>query len=434
MGANFPFFLMVAAAIPALSSVAEPFPVHCSPFESCPEAVGLWVYPEGKDRIPTQCTTFLVGQDLALTNRHCLPIAAQKPNSPCSGVRLFFPSVGKRPADSVTCKEVVALSSSSDRIDEPDFAVVRLERALKRTPMQIDRQGLADLDTVRTWVAQPDWASIVTKNRASAEIRSVDCVVSRRTRAFRDAGSRADFTDPLSRKVPLTSCPVGKGNSGAPACSRLPDGNWVVRALLDRSAPDDALRRWVRSQGMHLLDTALGDFAYATNLSCVTWKGQPEPPMACRTDLSPQAVTRERLRWKQEVDSAIRCQILTCKGAHLEGRVLQDGAWPSFQLALAGHPRLPDAVVVPLPNCAPSSPDSSWSEPLWSMKFGFDRDLRWSFRMALEDSSFRVHVHCHGQTEGSRVCRFEGTFPTGTFFLRTDTLGRCLDRMASTPR
>jgi len=434
VGANLPLFLMVAAAIPAGSAPARPFPVRCNPFESCPEAVGLWVYSEGTSRIPTQCTTFLVGQDLALTNRHCLPATAQKPDSPCSGVQLFFPNVGKRAADSVTCKEVVALSSSSDRIDEPDFAVVRLERALKRTPMEIDRQGLADLDTVRTWVAEPDWAAIVARNQASAEIRSVDCVVSRRTRAFRDAGSRADFTDPLSRKVPLTSCPASKGNSGAPACYRKADGKWVVRALLDRSAPDDALRRWVRSQGLHLLDTVLGDFAYATNLSCVSWKGQPDPPLACRTDSSPQAITREHLRWKQEVDSAIRCQILSCKGTHLEGRVLQDGAWPSFQMALAGRPRPPDAVVVPLPDCAPTIGDSSWSEPLWSMKFGFDRNLRWSFRMALEDSSFHVHAHCRGPMDGPRVCRFEGTFPTGIFPLRTDTLGRCLDRMASTPR
>ena len=434
MGANLPSLLMVAAAIPALCGPPLPYPVRCSPFESCPEAVGLWVYSEGKARIPTQCTTFLVGQDLALTDRHCLPEGDQKQNSPCSGVRLFFPPVGRKPADSVTCKSVVALSASSDRIDEPDFAVVRLTRPLDRTSLEIDRQGLADLDTVRTWVAEPDWGAIVARNQASAEIRSVDCVVSRRTRAFRDAGSRADFTDPLSRKVPLTSCPASKGNSGAPACYRTADGRWVVRALLDRSAPDDALRRWVRSQGLHLLDTSLGEFAFATNLSCVTWKGQPDPPRACRTDSSPSAISREHLRWKLEVDSAIRCRILTCKGVHLEGRILQDGAWPPFQEALGGRPLLPDAVVVPLPDCAPTVPDSTWSEPLWSIRFGFDRDLRWSFRMALEDSLFRVRARCHGPLDGSRVCHFEGTFPTGTFPLRTDTLGRCLDRVASSPR
>lgn len=433
MGANFPSFLMVAAAIPAISGPSAPFPVRCSPFESCPEAVGLWVYSEGKARIPTQCTTFLVGQDLALTNRHCLPAASQRPDSPCSDVRLFFPPIGKRPADSVSCKEVVALSASSDRIDEPDFAVVRLNRPLNRAPLEIDRQGLADLDTVHTWVAEPDWGSIVARNEASAEIRSVDCVVSRRTRAFRDPGSHADFTDPLSRKVPLTTCPASKGNSGAPALYRKADGRWVVRALLDRSAPDDALRQWVRAQGLPLLDTSLGEFAYATNLACVTWSGQPSLPLACRTDSSPTAISQEHRRWKLEVDSAIRCRILSCMGTHMEGRVLQEGAWPSFQQALGARSRFPDAVVVPLPNCSPSVPDSSWTEPLWSMRFGFDRDLRWSFRMELDDSLFHVRSRCHGPVDGPRVCRFEGTFPSGIFALRTDTLARCLDRMASVP-
>jgi hypothetical protein len=433
MAPFFPLLFLIAGTGLAIAP-ARPFPVRCSPFESCPEAVGLWVYSEGKTRIPTQCTTFLVGQDLALTNRHCLPSTAQMVDSPCSGVLLYFPSVGKLSADSVRCKDVVALSNTSDRIDEPDFALVRLERRLDRTALEIDRQGLADLDTVRTWVAEPDWAAIVARNQASAEIRSVDCVVSRRTRAFRDPGSRADFTDPLSRKVPLTTCAASKGNSGAPALYCRADGKWVVRALLDRSAPDDALHRWVRSQGFPLLDTTLSEFAYATNLACVSWNGQPTPPLACRTDSSPIALFQEHRRWKVEVDSAIRCQILTCAGRHMEGRILQDGAWPPFQQALGGRIPRSDALVVPLPGCAPTVGDSSWNAPVWTMRFGFDRDLRWSYRMTKEDTLLPVRARCHGPVDGPRVCRFEGTFPSGTFALRTDTLSRCLDRMASSPR
>jgi hypothetical protein len=68
------------------------------------------------------------------------------------------------------------------------------------------------------------------------------------------------------------------------------------------------------------------------------------------------------------------------------------------------------------------------------MRFGFDKDLRWSFRMTREDSLLPVRALCHGPLEGTRVCRFEGTFPSGTFVLRTDTLSRCLDRVAASPR
>ena len=117
----------------------------------------------------------------------------------------------------------------------------------------------------------------------------------------------------------------------------------------------------------------------------------------------------------------------------MEGRVLQEGAWPWFHQALGGQTRRCDALVVPLPGCCPAVPDSSWTAPFWSMRFGFDRDLRWSFRMTREDSLLPVRARCHGPMEGPKVCRFEGTFPSGTFLLRTDTLARCLDRMAASP-
>jgi len=427
-------FLLATTLTHAKPPVPWSFPVHCSPFESCPEAVGLWAYSDPKERIPTQCTTFLIDRDLAMTDRHCLPPAEQRPHSPCPDVSLFFPATAKRPADSARCREVVAISPSCDRIDQTDFALVRIDRPLNRTPLDIDRAGLSDLDTVRTWVAEPNWASLVARNQPSAEIRSVDCVVSRRTRVFGDADSKADFTDPLSRKVPLASCPAWKGNSGAPALVRDPEGRWVVRALLDRSAPADALRQWVRAQGFPLLDTALGEFAYATNLDCVAWAGQPAPPPACSEDASPQAVSRENQRWKREVDSAIRCRILSCVGPGMEGHVLQQGVWSPYQQAVGSGPGIPDAMVVPLPDCAPSTPDSNWTVPMWSMRFGFDRDLRWSFRMSLRDSLFRVRVHSRGTADGLRICRFEGVFPSGIFGLRTDTLSRCPDRVASTPR
>jgi hypothetical protein len=426
--------LLALVSIQAKAPLRSPFPVTCSPFENCPEAVGLWAYADPSEKIPTQCTTFLVGRDLAMTDRHCLPPGEQHARSPCRDVSLFFPAIGKHGADSARCREVVAISPSCDRIDQPDFALVRLDRSLNRTPLDIDRTGLSDLDTVRAWVAEPDWASLVARNQPSAEIRSVDCVVSRRTRVFGDADSRVDFTDPLSRKVPLASCPAWKGNSGAPALVREADGRWVVRALLDRSAPADALRQWVRKQGFPLLDTALGEFAYATNLDCVSWRGQPDPPPACHEDVSPQAVSREHQRWKHEVDSTIRCRVQSCLGTGMEGHVLQQGVWGPFQQAMGAGPGLPDAMVVPLPDCAPSKSDSEWTVPIWSMRFGFDRDLRWSFRMSLVDSLFRVRVHSRTIADGLRVCRFEGVFPSGIFGMRTDTLARCPDRVTSASR
>lgn len=409
-----------------------PFPVRCGPSESCPQAVGLWVQPIPKGKMPDQCTVFLIDRDLALTNHHCIPKASRKAGAPCDGSRLYFPKVPGRSADSASCKEVVALSSTSDRIDEPDWALVRLQHPLDRMPLAIDRSGLADLDTVRAWVAEPEWASIAVRNLPSAEIRSVDCVVSRRTNIFHDPGSRADFTDPLSRKVPLASCPTWKGNSGSPALVRRADGIWAARAILDRSAPTQALKSAVARNSFPLLDTALGDFAFATNLACLHWPDSSAVPAACRTDSSPQAIARDQKKVRDEVDSAIRVQIRKIAGWRLQGRVLQAGVWPHFEKAIGPRPRPPDALVVPLPDCGPALPDTSWSAPVWSMRFGYDRDLRWTFRMEREDSAFRVHAKCKGK-DANRICEFEGFFRAGPLPLRTDTIPRCPDRVAGGP-
>jgi hypothetical protein len=73
------------------------------------------------------------------------------------------------------------------------------------------------------------------------------------------------------------------------------------------------------------------------------------------------------------------------------------------------------------------------------MRFGFDRDLRWSFRMELDRTRLAVLKHCKplGSPEtGIDVCRFDARFPQiGAIPLRTDTLARCVtERTAGTSR
>ena len=379
--------------------------------------------------MPDQCTAFLVEPDLVLTNRHCLPASARAAGASCAGARLYFPATGPASTDSAACRTVVALSEGCDRIDQPDWALVRLDRKLPRRAIAIDRSGVQDLDTLKAWVAEPDWTSIATRARPAAEIRSVDCLASRRTRVFRPSEAGPDFSDPLSRKVPLASCPTWKGNSGSPGLARRPDGSWAAKVLLDRAAPTSALRDAVRAGALPLLDTALGDFAFATNLACVAWTENVKTPAACRADSSPGSLDRIRRREREEVDSAIRQRVRSADGPRTEGRILQAGVWPPFpRVAGAKRPAI-DALVVPLPGCGPVPDDSSWTVELLSIRFGYDRNLRWTFRMDGEDRDFRVRSRCRGP-ESARICQFEGAFPGGPELLRTDTLPRCPQRLA----
>jgi hypothetical protein len=419
--------------------VARQAQVHCPTPSACPEGVGLWTALE-PNAVPSQCTSFLIGPDLLLTNHHCLPLPVRKPGADCRGwAWIHFPRLGDKPADSVSCGEVVSLSATSERIDQSDWALVKLARPVSRKPLPLARDGVRDQDSLVSWVCNPDWGLLVLRERISAELRPLDCRASRRTQAFRDPGSTAEFSDPLSRRIPLASCPAQKGNSGAPVLRRDPDGNWRVHALLDRSAPVNGVRDWARSQGIALLDSTLGEFAYATNLSCIPLPGWPDLPGICHGDSSHAAILRQREALKAEIDAAIAGQVVKIPSPlPLRGKILQRGAWPGFAKGIAHPETNAEALIVPLPACSsPGTTDSLFHIPVWSMRFGYDRDLRWSFRMDLDRPRVAVLRRCRSlgpPSAGRDLCRFDARFPEiGALPLSTDTLPRCADpRSAST--
>lgn len=405
-----------------------PFPVHCLN-AGCPEGVALWVARE-KNGNPSQCTAFLIGPDQVLTNHHCLPKGAKAPNAGCQDdVRLYFPALPGIGADSVDCKAIEALSPHEDRIDEPDWAVVRLARPVARRPLPLDFGGCEDLDSVRIWVAAPDWGSVLVKKNASAQIRLQDCRVSRRTSVFHDKESKASFIDPKSRRVPLVDCPAWKGNSGAPVLRRSgSDSTWKVAGILDRSSPTGSILDWAKSQSLPLLDSALGDIAYASNLGCLPLNPGPLPA-ECRLDSSRNAVEQDQKRWRSQVDGAIRDSIRSrLPQGTWTAKILRPGFWSPYSKVFRTAKERPEAVVIPLPRCL-SGMDTTWVPPTWGVRFGFDRNMRWDMRMT-NLSPISLQAKCKQAPGKAKVCRFEGEFATGKHLVSLDTLEPCGERLA----
>ena len=398
---------------------------------SCPEGIGLWTMLEPKGP-PSMCTSFLVAPDLALTNHHCIPLASRAAGADCRNLAwLHFPRTRGARADSVSCREVVAISATSEKIDQPDWALVRLARPVEReiAPLAID--GVRDMDTLIGWAFHPDWSLLTLRERLAADLRPIDCRASRRTKAFRDPGSRSEYSDSLSRRIPLCSCPAQKGNSGTPLFRRDADGTWRIHALLDRSAPVNGVRDWVRSQGLSLLDSEIGEFAYATNLSCIPFPGRPVVPGICQRDSNPATIQADNASWKREVERAISEQVAQIPSpVPLVGTVLQKGLWSGYARGAILGPSNTEGFVVPLPACStPGTSDTLYQFPTWGVRFGFDRDLRWAFRMETERPRLGILKRCrpHPSVAGLDICSFDGRFPgIGAIPLRTDTLARCL--------
>ncbi|HNY32648.1 MAG TPA: serine protease [Fibrobacteria bacterium] len=420
--------LFLASGIWAKSASRPPFPVQCLN-AGCPEGVGLWVTREPKG-VPSQCTAFLISPDRVVTNHHCLPPSAKSAKAGCRDkVRLYFPPLPGKDADSVDCQTIEALSPFEDRIDEPDWALVRLARPVQRRPLPLSYDGFLDLDTVRIWVAAPDWGSVLVHKNASAQIRLQECLVSRRTSVFHDKESKASFLDPRSRRVPLVECPAWKGNSGAPVlrwCSE--DSTWKVAGILDRSAPTGSIQEWIKSQELPLLDSGLGDFAYASNLGCLPLNPRPLAS-SCRQDSSQLARESDRKRWKEQVDGAIRDSIRShLPNGTWSAKILRQGLWTPFSKAFRSLKERPDAVVLPLPRCL-EGVDSTWIPPAWTVRFGFDRNMRWDMRMS-HLPGLPVHAKCKSGPGKTKICRFEGTFESGRHLVSIDTLPSCQEVVA----
>lgn len=401
----------------------EPFPVQCLN-AGCPEGVGLWVYRE-KNGTPSQCTAFLISPDQVLTNHHCLPPRAKTPNSSCQDkVRIYFPAVSGTAADSVDCKSIEAVSPHEDLIDEPDWALVRLAHPSKHRPLPMDFRGIGDLEPVRVWVAAPDWGSVLVQKSASAQIRLQECLVSRRTSVFHDKQSKASFLDSNARRVPLVDCPAWKGNSGAPVLRRSPeDSTWKVAGILDRSSPTGSIMEWAKAQELPLLDSTLGEFAYASNLACLPLNPNPLPS-ACREDSSQTANQLDRKRWKEEVDRTIQDSIRSrLQRGSWSAKILRQGLWAPFSKVFAASKSQPEALIVPLPRCL-GSLDTLLSAPSWAVQFGFDKNMRWDMRM-LPLSSVAIQARCKQAGTKGKICRFEGEFATGRQLVSIDTLPSC---------
>lgn len=118
-------------------SVARNAQLHCADPADCPAAVGLLVSVGTDPNVVSTCTSFLVGEDLLLTNSHCLPSAVKMlPDLCAERVSVVFTD-----GRSFRCAALLRASERPNAIS-PDLAVLRLEKKTGLRPLGLDRAGV----------------------------------------------------------------------------------------------------------------------------------------------------------------------------------------------------------------------------------------------------------------------------------------------------
>ncbi len=196
------------------------YQVSCSASGDCHESVALLV---GLSVVhePTRCTAALIGPTTAVTAGHCVTheLAA---GGACGDVWLGFAETATQKTEWLGCSRISAVSSSSETLLAPDYAVLELRTATGRLALPLAQGALRTGDVVRM--------VSVTADRFYDDLHEV-----RTRRCVIDSGKPKSLYGPIApaNVRVLASCPIHEGNSGAP----LLDGQGRMRGLVHAGGP-----------------------------------------------------------------------------------------------------------------------------------------------------------------------------------------------------
>jgi hypothetical protein len=247
-----PFCIKSVNSQPAYTLTCED-PTSCSP------SVGAFFSD-------TKCTTYVVGSDLVVTSKHCLP-ANTEPGDDCSSDTLLFPAVGPYPEERAQCLKVVDASLlTSEQAIALDYVVLQTTENLHRPVLPISGRGVPDQMELHSY-------HFVSTTPHSGQIQSRTCRPVMRSMAY------SLYQSPQSAVVGLPNCSTDEGNSGGP----LLDASGAVRAMYNAHFHDVVI----------YLNGAIRplESAYATNMACVSSQA---------LGLTPQSTECEETFWLED--------------------------------------------------------------------------------------------------------------------------------------
>jgi len=256
---------------------AQRMNVICAGKSCSPSVAAVFTVTGSKSK---ECTGFIVADDLAYTNLHCLPPHLRKVNSRCGQMAWVFPAVNGYASETVFCSSILEISQDpivpkgQDDKDmyRQDYALVRLNRGVNRPTLRISQQGYND-DTTYT-IHSIQW----TEN-GSIKLISKTCAARYGTLAA------PTFNGPHRSFGLLSNCPIEEGNSGSPV---LDDKNFVV-GLVKTSATYNGrvYNRDFRMRG-----------AVADNFACISSSElgkAPVEPSQCKAGRGQEEKVRKAL-------------------------------------------------------------------------------------------------------------------------------------------
>jgi V8-like Glu-specific endopeptidase len=259
------------------------------------EGVGMLVRKE--NGLFTQCTASLVGPDLILTNSHCISAEQRKAGALCKNIGFTLPAIAERQiAESVHCQEIVYASSinfaegalKTVKEYRPDYAFLRLERALKAKPLKINREPLKNGDLVRISKVNPStsWFGV------RGEMETVKCTL------FFESLQTEVLDNGMRPVLNYGDCVTIGGNSGSPildAKGEIRGVHFASSKFTDMTVANSDALTFIYTE------TLSPSFSVGTSATCLFDPREPEAyrPPECFADMTlniSQSITKHKIR------------------------------------------------------------------------------------------------------------------------------------------
>lgn len=208
----------------AAQFASDTFTLTCAS-APCPLNVGVMMVKQGHE-IST-CTFSLVGEDVALSNRHCLPAEMAHEGQACPDVAFIFNENGQKQV--VGCNSIIALPPEyqANKHVQRDFAFLRLKTKMKIQPLGLSTAGVQDQEILTAYTATPSSDNV----HLSAVIDRKDCM------ADMNSILVPSFQSTTSPVLMLKGCTIVHGNSGSPLIGSDSQIKGVIQASYLNTSP-----------------------------------------------------------------------------------------------------------------------------------------------------------------------------------------------------
>lgn len=236
--------------------------VTCKDEDACNPSVGMLLSAKPtknpREFETYRCTVSLIGEDIVLTNSHCLGPLFKDPKpaaGDCSMMEVHFPSSSRYAYATSQCTEVLYDSGvSQDKTKErgPDVAILRIRDKGLRPAFGISSKGFGNNEEFSVFRVTP---TMNPQGLPTGTLEAEKC------KAVKNSFILPGYTETHSQVVALADCPFVKGNSGSPIVDEFGRVRGVGQAIL--TYPE------VEKNFPNSLQAPLTSFIQATNLGCV---------------------------------------------------------------------------------------------------------------------------------------------------------------------